>query len=78
MNSNASHLTEAKRIVIKIGSVLLVDQDTGRLHRRWLEGLATDIERCRKRGQEIIIVSSGAIALGRRYLNLKQGDLRLE
>jgi glutamate 5-kinase len=40
--------------------------------------LATDVERCRARGQEIIIVSSGAIALGRRYLSLKSGDLHLE
>ena len=78
MNNNTSHLANAKRIVIKIGSVLLVDQETGRLHRRWLEGLATDVERCRARGQEIIIVSSGAIALGRRYLSLKSGDLHLE
>ncbi len=78
MNNNTARLADAQRIVIKIGSVLLVDQDTGRLHRRWLEGLATDIERCRKRGQDVIIVSSGAIALGRRYLDLKSGDLRLE
>lgn len=78
MSNNSSRLVDAKRIVIKIGSVLLVDNETGRLHRSWLEALAGDIERCRKRGQEVIIVSSGAIALGRRYLDLKSGDLRLE
>jgi glutamate 5-kinase len=78
LSNNSSRLVDAKRIVIKIGSVLLVDNETGRLHRSWLEALAGDIERCRKRGQEVIIVSSGAIALGRRYLDLKSGDLRLE
>jgi glutamate 5-kinase len=78
MTNSLANLTDAKRIVIKIGSVLLVDGDTGRLHRSWLEALASDIERCRKRGQEVIIVSSGAIALGRRYLGMKSGDLRLE
>jgi glutamate 5-kinase len=69
---------DAKRIVIKIGSALLVDNNTGRLHRVWLQALAEDVEYCRKRGQEIIIVSSGAIALGRRYLGMRAGDLRLE
>lgn len=78
MTNELTNLKDAKRIVVKIGSVLLVDNETGRLHRRWLEALASDIERCRKRGQEVIIVSSGAIALGRRYLNMKTGDLRLE
>ncbi|MEE2999913.1 MAG: glutamate 5-kinase [Pseudomonadota bacterium] len=70
--------SEADRIVIKIGSLLLVENDTGRLHRRWLKALASDIDRCRKRGQKIVIVSSGAIALGRRYLDIKKQDLRLE
>ena len=78
MTNDLSGIADARRIVIKIGSVLLVDGDTGRLHHNWLEALATDIERCRKRGQEIIIVSSGAVALGRRYLGFKSGDLRLE
>ncbi len=78
MTNGLTNMSDAKRIVIKIGSVLLVDSDTGRLYRSWLEALASDIERCRKRGQEVIIVSSGAIALGRRYLKMKSGDLRLE
>jgi len=78
MTNGLAKLTNAKRIVVKIGSVLLVDNDTGRLHQTWLEALTSDIERCRKRGQEVIIVSSGAVALGRRYLGMKSGDLRLE
>ena len=77
-NLNRKRIVAAKRIVIKIGSILLVDGKSGRLHRDWLEALAKDIAEWRARGQEIILVSSGAVALGRRYLDLKQGELRLE
>ncbi len=69
----ARRLTDAKRIVVKVGSTLLVDGDKGRLNRSWLESLAADVAAFRKRGQEIILVSSGAIALGRRHLNLRLG-----
>jgi glutamate 5-kinase len=65
-------------LVVKVGSALLVDADKGRLNRSWLEGFAADIARLRKRGQEVIVVSSGAIALGRRHLNLAPGKLKLE
>ena len=75
---NARHFTEAKRVVIKVGSALLVDAEKGRLNRTWLEGFAADVARVRKRGQEVILVSSGAIALGRRHLGLSAGKLRLE
>jgi glutamate 5-kinase len=75
---NARHFTEAKRVVIKIGSALLVDAEKGRLNRTWLEGFAADVARLRKRGQEVILVSSGAIALGRRHLGLSAGKLKLE
>ncbi len=78
MTGNQKHLADAKRIVVKIGSILLVDSETGRLHRDWLTSLAQDIAAWRARGQEVVIVSSGAIALGRRYLGMKTGDLRLE
>src|SRR5688572_23480302 len=71
-------LTQARRIVIKVGSALLVDQTSGRLNRAWLEALAEDVARLRKRGQEVLLVSSGAIALGRRQLSLPAGKLRLE
>lgn len=67
-----------KRIVIKIGSSLLVETD-GTVRREWLATLATDIARRRKSGQQIIIVSSGAIALGSRQLHLpKRGRATLE
>jgi glutamate 5-kinase len=63
---------------VKVGSALLVDQETGRLNRTWLETLVEDLLRLRKRGQQVILVSSGAIALGRRHLGLAKGSLRLE
>src|SRR5260370_3055195 len=74
----AHRLTEAKRVVVKVGSTLLVDGEKGRLNRAWLEGFAEDVVSLRKRGQDVILVSSGAIALGRRHLALSPGKLRLE
>jgi glutamate 5-kinase len=74
----ARPLTAAKRIVVKVGSALLVDADRGHLNRSWLETFAADVARLHRRGQEVILVSSGAIALGRRHLNLGAGKLRLE
>jgi glutamate 5-kinase len=67
-------LTDAKRVVVKVGSALLVDAEKGRLNRAWLESFAADIAAMRKRGQEVILVSSGAIALGRRHLGLNLGQ----
>ena len=74
----ARRLSDAKRVVVKVGSALLVDAEKGRLNRSWLEAFAADVAFIRKRGQDIILVSSGAIALGRRHLNLGPGKLRLE
>ena len=74
----ARRLAEAKRIVVKVGSTLLVDAEKGRLNRAWLESFAEDVAHMRKRGQEVIVVSSGAIALGRRHLDLGTGRLKLE
>jgi glutamate 5-kinase len=71
-------LTKAKRVVIKIGSILLVDPESGRVHDRWLRSLAEDVAQLRTRGQDVILVSSGAIALGRRHLGLRAGRLKLE
>ena len=71
-------LATARRIVVKVGSALLVDAVTGRLNRTWLESLVEDVVRLRKDGREVILVSSGAIALGRRHLGLPKGPLRLE
>lgn len=74
----STQLQDGKRIVIKIGSALLVDETQGTIHRKWLESLAGDIAACQARGQEIVIVTSGAIAVGRRYLKLPAGSLRLD
>lgn len=68
----------AKRIVVKIGSALLVDAETGLLKREWLESVGDDVAALRSDGREVLIVSSGAIALGRRMLGLPRGTLRLE
>ena len=67
--ATARRLTDAKRVCVKVGSALLVDSEKGRLNRAW---------HLRKRGQEVILVSSGAIALGRRHLGLPAGKLKLE
>ena len=76
--ATARRLAEAKRVCVKVGSALLVDSEKGRLNRAWLETFAADVARLRKRGQDVILVSSGAIALGRRHLGLPAGKLRLE
>ncbi len=74
----AAGLAGASRIVVKIGSALLVDEDSGALRRRWLDALGDDVAAARARGQEAIIVSSGAIAVGRRHLDLVGKTLKLE
>src|SRR4051812_43166233 len=71
-------LRGARRIVVKVGSSLLVERSTGQVNRAWLETLASDIKQLRERGQEVLLVSSGAIALGRRQLGLAAGKLKLE
>jgi glutamate 5-kinase len=73
-----SRLAAARRVVVKIGSALLVEQSTGHVNRGWLETLAEDVASLRGRGQEVVLVSSGAIALGRRQLGLPVGKLELE
>jgi glutamate 5-kinase len=73
-----SPLASARRVVVKVGSALLVDPGTGRLNRTWMAALAQDLRRMRKRGQQIILVSSGSIALGRRQLGLPNGALALD
>ena len=74
----ARRLHEARRVVVKVGSALLVDVATGRLRRDWLTALADDLANLRREGQEPVVVSSGAIALGRGPLQLAAGRLRLE
>jgi glutamate 5-kinase len=73
-----ARLARARRLVVKIGSALLVDARTGAIKASWLASLIDDLADARVRGAEIIIVSSGAIALGRRTLGLPKGKLKLE
>ena len=71
-------LKNARRVVIKIGSALLVDRLTGALRQDWLQSLADDVAALRKRGIDVVLVSSGSIALGRGVLGLGLGQLPLE
>jgi glutamate 5-kinase len=70
--------TAAKRIVVKIGSALLVDSTTGRVRAEWLATLADDVATLAAQGKEVVLVSSGAIALGRHVLGLPRRALELE
>ena len=69
---------KARRIVVKIGSSLLVDRANGELKSAWLDTLADDIAGLVKSGKQVIVVSSGAIALGRHVLGFAKGALELE
>ena len=70
--------TNARRIVVKIGSALLADRETGTLKAEWLASLLDDVVALTSQGKQIVLVSSGAIALGRRALKLPKGPLQLE
>ena len=68
----------ARRLVIKMGSALLVDEAEGTIHQARLAGLAADVAELRAGGTEVMIVTSGAIAVGRRHLGFAPGSLKLE
>jgi glutamate 5-kinase len=70
--------SNARLVVVKVGSALLVDGPSGELRRAWLESLCADVAALKRDGKRVILVSSGAVALGRRALGLKPGILRLE
>ena len=76
--SKTPSLTAFRRIVVKVGSSLLVDAAAGGLKREWLDSLATDIAGLHNEKRDILVVSSGAIALGRAVLKLGSGTLKLE
>jgi len=75
--SKTPSLKDFRRIVVKVGSSLLVDHSAGRLKREWLESLAADIAELHREKRDLLVVSSGAIALGRAVLKLPQGPLQL-
>jgi glutamate 5-kinase len=70
--------TGARRIVVKIGSALLAERETGALKREWLASLMHDVTELVRQGREVVLVSSGSIALGRHKLGLPKGPLELE
>lgn len=76
--AGGSRLAAARRVVVKVGSALLVEKSSGSVNRDWLEALADDVAAMRARGQEVVLVSSGAIALGRRELGLAKRKPKLE
>ena len=71
-------LERFNRVVIKVGSSLLVDSSRGAVRQAWLEALAADIAALHRRGASVLVVSSGAIALGRTVAGLPKGALKLE
>jgi glutamate 5-kinase len=71
-------LEQARRLVIKMGSALLVDETAGAIQHARLAGLAEDVVQLRSAGVEVMIVTSGAIAVGRRHLGFPAGPLKLE
>ena len=75
---SGSTLRGVKRLVVKIGSALLVEESRGEIRRAWLDALADDVAALRKHGTEVLLVSSGAIAVGRHHLGLTRRNLKLE
>ena len=73
-----SALGGARRLVVKIGSSILVDEARGEIRHDWLAALADEVARLQKNGCEVVLVSSGAIRLGRTHLKLPAGALKLE
>src|SRR6202789_2126096 len=71
-------LKKFRRIVVKVGSSLLIDSDAGKVREAWLTALAADLAKLHGEGRELLIVSSGSIALGRSRLKLPRGTLKLE
>jgi glutamate 5-kinase len=78
MSRKLPTLTDFRRIVIKVGSSLLIDAEAGRVKQAWLASLAEDLALLHGERRDILVVSSGAIALGRSVLKLPKGALKLE
>jgi glutamate 5-kinase len=77
MSTRLRSLSRVKRVVIKIGSALLVDRGSG-IRKEWLDAISDDIAAMKARGTDVLVVSSGAIALGRTVLDMPSGALKLE
>ena len=75
---SGARLFEARKLIVKIGSALLVDERSGQVRRDWLDGLCDDIADLQARGTRVLVVSSGAIAVGRSRLGFSRDVLKLE
>jgi glutamate 5-kinase len=75
---SVQRLAAAKRLIVKIGSALLIEEDSGNLRRRWLDSLADDLAALKAKGIQVAVVSSGAVAIGRRRLGLEARNAKLE
>jgi len=75
---NTPRLADFRRIVVKVGSSLLVDARAGKLKESWLASLTADLASLHRQKRDLLVVSSGAIALGRAVLKLPEGPLKLE
>ena len=71
------YLKNSKIIVVKIGSSLLVDQNK-KIRKQWLSSFAKDIKKLRDKNQKVVIVSSGAIALGCKKMNYNKKNIKLD
>src|SRR5216117_2111830 len=78
MSRKAPSLADFRRLVVKVGSSLLVDSEGGGLHKTWLSSLADDLASLHRYQRDVLVVSSGAIVLGRAVLKLTAGPLKLE
>jgi len=78
MNTARSIIDAAQLIVIKIGSALLVDAASGQVRAGWMRALAADVAALRAAGKQVVLISSGSIALGRTCLSLASGPIKLE
>src|SRR5262249_860310 len=76
--SKTPELKSFRRVVVKVGSSLLVDSSAGALKRAWLDELCADLASLHKNKCDVLVVSSGSIALGRAVLKLPAGPLKLE
>src|SRR5437660_9038540 len=78
MTTSRPSLESFRRIVVKVGSSLLIDSDAGEVRAAWLAALVADIAKLHRDKRDVLVVSSGAIALGRAVLKLPAGPLKLE
>ncbi len=74
MNAKTPILAHSKRLVIKTGSALVTDETTGKSRKAWMASLMEDIAHMRARGTEVVLVSSGGVALGRKILGFEPGQ----